>query len=56
LRVADLGKDGLILNQAVQAATEILERDPDLLDEENAVFAAQVKRLFKTKVNWRYIS
>ena len=56
LRVADLGKDGLILNQAVQAATAILEEDPDLLKEENLTFALQVKRLSKTKINWRNIS
>jgi ATP-dependent DNA helicase RecG len=56
LRVADLGKDGLILNRAVQVATAILEGDPGLVEEANAVFAAQVKRLFKTQVNWHYIS
>jgi ATP-dependent DNA helicase RecG len=56
LRVADLGKDGLILNQAARAAQEILENDPDLLDEKNALLATQVKRLFKTGINWRYIS
>lgn len=56
LRVANLGKDEGILNQAVQAAAGILEDDPDLAKEENALFAAQVKRLFKTRVNWRYIS
>jgi ATP-dependent DNA helicase RecG len=56
LRVADLGKDGLILNRAVQVATGILEKDPDLADEKNAIFAFQVQRLFKTRVSWRYIS
>ena len=56
LRVANLGKDGLILNDAVQAATIILEDDPFLQKEENQTFATQVKRLFKTKINWRYIS
>lgn len=56
LKVANLGKDGLILNEASQIASSILEEDPDLQKEENAVFAAQIKRLFKTKINWRYIS
>lgn len=56
LKVADLGKDGLILNQAAQAAGEILEKDPDLAKEENQTFAVQIKRLSKTKINWRYIS
>ncbi|WP_294140881.1 ATP-dependent DNA helicase RecG [uncultured Sanguibacteroides sp.] len=56
LRVANLGKDGIILNEAAQAASTILETDPNLSKEENQVFASQVKRLFKTKINWRYIS
>ncbi len=56
LRVANLGKDGRILNEASQAATLILQDDPFLQKEENQTFAAQVKRLFKTKINWRYIS
>ena len=56
LRVADLATDGILLNQAVQAATAILEHDPDLAAPDNALLAAQVKRLFKTKVSWRYIS
>ena len=56
LRVANLGKDGRILNEAAQAATIILEDDPLLQKEENQTFATQVKRLFKTKINWRYIS
>lgn len=56
LKVANLAKDGLILNEASQAASSILEKDPDLTQDENAVFAAQIKRLFKTKINWRFIS
>ncbi|WP_251623000.1 ATP-dependent DNA helicase RecG [Odoribacter lunatus] len=56
LKVAHLGKDGLILNEASQAANVILQDDPDLQKEENSVFAAQIKRLFKTKINWRFIS
>ena len=56
LRVANLGKDGRVLNEAAQAATLILEDDPLLQKEENQTFATQVKRLFKTKINWRYIS
>ena len=56
LRVANLGRDGLILNEAIQAATSILEADPFLQKKENYTFATQVKRLFKTKINWRYIS
>lgn len=56
LKVANLGKDGLILNEACHAAGALLEDDPDLSREENALFASQIKRLFKTKINWRFIS
>lgn len=56
LKIANLGKDGLILNEASRVASSLLEEDPDLAKEENAVFAAQIKRLFKTKINWRFIS
>lgn len=56
LKIANLGKDGRILNEAARAATAILEDDPFLEKEENLTFATQIKRLFKTRVNWRYIS
>lgn len=56
LRIANLGKDGRLLNEAMKVANQILEDDPDLQKEENSTFATQVKRLFKTKINWRYIS
>lgn len=56
LKIANLGKDGLILNEASRVADSILQDDPELVKEENAVFTSQIKRLFKTKINWRFIS
>ena len=56
LKVAHLGKDALILNEVSRIANEILSKDPDLLEEENQLFAHQIKRLFKTRITWRYIS
>lgn len=56
LKVAHLGKDTLILNEASRSANEILSQDPDLTAEENLLFAHQIKRLFKTRITWRYIS
>ena len=56
LKVANLGKDALILNEASRIASSLLEEDPDLQKEENMVFATQIRRLFKTKIKWRYIS
>lgn len=56
LKIANLGKDALILNEASRIANTILENDPDLIKEENLLFATQIKRLFKTRITWRYIS
>lgn len=56
LKVANLGKDALILNEASRIANEILADDPDLSKEDNLLFANQIKRLFKTRITWRYIS
>lgn len=56
LKIANLGKDGLILNEASRIANTVLADDPDLAKEENQLFATQIKRLFKTRINWRFIS
>ena len=56
LKIANLGKDALILNEASRIAGEILAQDPDLESESNVVFNTQIKRLFKTRITWRYIS
>lgn len=56
LKIANLGKDGLILNEASRIANSILANDPDLENEDNLLFATQIKRLFKTRITWRYIS
>ena len=56
LKIAHLGKDTLILNEASRIANEILASDPELQNEQNQLFATQIKRLFKTRITWRYIS
>ncbi|GHV66531.1 ATP-dependent DNA helicase RecG [Bacteroidia bacterium] len=56
LKVANLAKDGLILNEASKTAAAILQNDPELNNEKNTTFAEQLKRFFKTKLNWRFIS
>jgi ATP-dependent DNA helicase RecG len=56
LLIADLGKDGQILQQAREAANEILTKDPNLEKPENAVIKTQVLSLRKTVVNWSRIS
>lgn len=56
LLIADLGKDGAILQEARNAATAILTSDPDLKTPANAVVARQVESMRKTVVNWSRIS
>lgn len=56
LKVANLGKDAIILNEASRIANSILEKDPYLQNEENQIFTSQIKRLFKTRITWCYIS
>ncbi len=56
LLIADLGKDGKILQQARDAANEILNNDPDLIKSENAVIKKQIDSMRKTAVNWSRIS
>ncbi|MEQ8304414.1 MAG: ATP-dependent DNA helicase RecG [Cyclobacteriaceae bacterium] len=56
LLIADLGKDGLLLQQARQEAISILEADPDLGRPENRMIKEQVESLKKSVVNWSRIS
>jgi ATP-dependent DNA helicase RecG len=56
LKIADLGKDGQILNLARSRAEEILGDDPELTSPENKVLKAGLKRLFGKKYSWSEIS
>lgn len=56
LLIADLSKDGLLLQQARDAAIAILDADPDLGKPENKLIKAQIESLRKTVVNWSRIS
>lgn len=56
LLIADLGKDSNILEIARQAAQELLQDDPNLEKEENALIRQQVKSQRKTSLNWSRIS
>lgn len=56
LLIADLGKDGKILQQARDTAIEILNNDPELIKPENAVIKKQIESARKTVVNWSRIS
>jgi ATP-dependent DNA helicase RecG len=56
LLIADLGKDGALLQQARDVATTILNNDPELTKPENRMIKAQVESVKKAAVNWSRIS
>lgn len=56
LLIADLGKDGKILQAARETATRVLEDDPELQKNENKAIRLQVERTKKSTVNWSKIS
>jgi ATP-dependent DNA helicase RecG len=56
LLIADLSRDGQILQRARESAIDILEKDPDLQHVENTVIKAQIASMRKTTMNWSRIS
>lgn len=56
LLIADLGKDQVVLQQAREAAIEVLNSDPDLKQPANSVIRQQIDSMRKTVVNWSRIS
>ncbi len=56
LLIADLGKDGHLLQQARDIAISILNSDPELSKPENRMIKAQVESVKKAAVNWSRIS
>ncbi|MBL7848001.1 MAG: ATP-dependent DNA helicase RecG [Cyclobacteriaceae bacterium] len=56
LLIADLGKDGKILQDAREVAGTLLQQDPELSKPENQPIKAHLSALRKTAVNWAKIS
>jgi ATP-dependent DNA helicase RecG len=56
LKIADLGKDGQLIEYARHIAEEILNLDPLLENSQNLVFSSELKRLFSQKQSWSKIS
>jgi ATP-dependent DNA helicase RecG len=56
LLIADLAKDGAIVQQAREAAQAMLEADPELEDTQNAVIKNHILSLRKEETNWSRIS
>jgi ATP-dependent DNA helicase RecG len=56
LLIADLAKDGNLLQEAREEALRVLEKDPDLSSQPNRAIRQQVESMKKTAVNWSKIS
>jgi ATP-dependent DNA helicase RecG len=56
LKIADLGRDGQIIEYVRNIADEILQKDPLLEDNQNTVFKSELKRLFSQVQSWSKIS
>ncbi len=56
LKIANLSRDGQILQLARNEAEKILEADPGLTDDSNEVLKKQLSLNFQKKVNWGVIS
>ncbi len=56
LRIADLGKDGQIIEYVRRIAEGILEDDPMLEKTQNQLLRSEMKRLFSVKQSWSDIS
>jgi len=55
LRIANLGKDGQIIEHVRNIAEGILTRDPLLEDEKNFILKSELKKLFSLKQSWSNI-
>lgn len=56
LRIADLGKDGQLIEYVRNIAGEILNHDPLLEKNENQILKTQLKKIFFQKQSWSNIS
>ena len=56
LKIADIARDGQLLQYVREVATKIVEADPNGILPENELLWRQLKNLRKTNVNWAAIS
>lgn len=56
LLIADLGKDGQILQVAREAAMKLLQEDPELIEKENVNIKQQLNTIDLQAFNWSRIS
>lgn len=56
LRIANIAKDGIILQQARDIASKIIEEDPELTLPQNHILQRELQFLYKRNVDWSIIS
>ncbi|MCR4613764.1 MAG: ATP-dependent DNA helicase RecG [Bacteroidaceae bacterium] len=56
LKIANLAKDGIILQMARDAAQQVVEADPEENNPANALLWQRLRELRKTNINWGSIS
>ena len=56
LKIADITRDGQLLQYVREIASSILDKDPTGILSENEVLWRRLKSLRKTNVNWAAIS
>ena len=56
LKIADIARDGQLLQYVREIAQNIVDNDPESTSSENQILWNQLKKLRKTNVNWASIS
>ena len=56
LKIANLGRDGEILQHARNVAADIIDADPNLQAEANSMLRRQLQKMKKAEFNWGVIS
>ena len=56
LRLANLARDGVLIEHCRELAREIIAKDPQLSSKENRLMGRILKRLKKSPFDWSYIS
>ena len=56
LKIADIARDGQLVQMAREEAQNIIENDPLMQRPENAIYVHRLRELRKTNVNWSDIS
>lgn len=56
LKIANLAKDGQIVQLARDLALQLLEKDPELVQNGNDLLRRQLRKLFEKRLNWGLIS